>query len=44
MDGVQGVEVQLKQGQVRVQHDADAAVRAFIEALREAGYESKQAA
>lgn len=44
VEGVEGVEVQLKQGQVRVQHEAGAGVSAFIEALRDAGYDSKQTA
>lgn len=44
VEGVEGVEVQLKQGKVRVVHEREAPVKTFIEALREAGYESTQAA
>lgn len=44
VEGVHGVEVHLKQGKVRVLHAGPAVTRAFIEALRDAGYESKQAA
>ncbi|HEU4407763.1 MAG TPA: heavy metal-associated domain-containing protein [Polyangiaceae bacterium] len=40
--GVRGVEVRLRKGEVLVKHDADSApVTEFVEALREAGYESK---
>jgi copper chaperone len=38
--GVSKVDVQLKTGIARVQHDVDAPVAGITEALREAGYES----
>ncbi len=41
LDGVEKVEVRLRDGKVLVQHDPSVAnVTTLIEALREAGYES----
>lgn len=42
LQGVGEVEVALKDGKVRVAHDADgASVDAMVEAIREAGYEAR---
>lgn len=38
--GVAKVEVRLRSGQVRVEHDASASVEAMLEALAAAGYAS----
>lgn len=43
LDGVEGVEVKLREGRVQVVHEASVAVKAMVEALREAGYESRAA-
>lgn len=44
LEGVRAVEVRLREGTVRVQHDAATApIDAMVEALREAGYESTPA-
>jgi copper chaperone len=41
IEGVRGVEVQLREGKVLVKHDAGAAPESeLVEALRDAGYES----
>lgn len=42
VEGVQAVEVRLREGTVTVEHDGDAAP--LVEALREAGYASRAAA
>jgi copper chaperone len=45
LDGVTKVEVRLRDGKVLIQHDPTAAtVQSLIEALAEAGYESKPSA
>ena len=45
IDGVRQVSVQLREGRVVVQHDPSAApVASLVDALREAGYESSDAA
>jgi copper chaperone len=45
LDGVTKVEVRLRDGTVLIQHDPTAApVKSLIEALSEAGYESKASA
>ena len=42
LEGVDAIEVKLREGKVRVQHDpAKAPVKEMIEALGEAGYESR---
>lgn len=43
LDGVDKVEVKLREGTVIVRHDAaQAPITTLIEALRDAGYESKE--
>jgi copper chaperone len=45
VDGVGEVQVEFKLGQVRVSHDPERAnLTALVEALRDAGYESRPAA
>ena len=45
LDGVTKVDVRLREGKVLIQHDPTAApVESLIEALGEAGYESKASA
>jgi len=41
ISGVQKVDVKLREGLVTVTHDAKAAPTSLIEALRDAGYESR---
>ena len=41
VDGVSKVDVKLREGVVVVQHDSQAAVDRLVDALREAGYESR---
>lgn len=41
LEGVGGVEVDLRGGKVRVRHDGQATIGQMIEALSEAGYESR---
>lgn len=43
VDGVDQVDVKLREGRVVVVHEAQLGTRALIEALREAGYESRAA-
>lgn len=43
LDGVCAIEVKLKDGRVRVGHDRRASIEEMIEALGEAGYESRAA-
>jgi copper chaperone len=43
VDGVEAVEVRLREGEVRVLSDGGASVEAMIEALHRAGYESSAA-
>ena len=40
VEGVDAVDVQLAQGQVKVKHGDNASVDRLVEALREAGYQS----
>lgn len=45
LEGVEAVEVQLREGKVRVQHDASTApVNSLIAAVVDAGYEAKERA
>lgn len=43
LDGVDAVEVKVREGRVHVVHDARVAIEAMVTALREAGYESRAA-
>jgi copper chaperone len=43
VDGVNGVEVKLREGKVAVKHIAGVKVISLVSALREAGYESRAA-
>lgn len=43
LDGVEQVEVKLREGKVAVVHASALATKQLIEALREAGYESRAA-
>jgi copper chaperone CopZ len=44
LEDVEVVEVRLRDGRVRVRHGAGRSVETMVEALRDAGYESGQAA
>lgn len=42
LDGIEAIEVKLKEGEVRVQHDpARSTIAEMVEALGDAGYESR---
>lgn len=41
LEGVEQIEVKLREGKVAVVHASDVASRQLIDALREAGYESR---
>lgn len=43
LEGVSAVEVRLREGEVRVEHDARVAPTDMVEALREAGYDGAPA-
>ena len=43
VDGVDEVEVKLREGKVMVKHAAEVKVVSLVSALREAGYESRAA-
>jgi copper chaperone CopZ len=38
LEGIRAVEVRLREGEVRVEHDGSVAPTEMVEALREAGY------
>lgn len=43
LEGVDAVEVKLREGRVQVVHDDQVALEAMVQALRDAGYESRAA-